>query len=137
MTFLGFFLFVWEGPSWSWSYGSWIYNYLCHRCLLPLKLWVRIPLRRGVLDLTLCDKLCQWLAAGRWFSSGTTSTNKTGRHWNIVESGIDHPNPNPCLYELFPLEEHKIWLNEEQMEKHIILTCICVICRCFKSFIYK
>jgi len=31
------------GPSWSWSYGSWIYNYLCHHCPSPLKLWVRTP----------------------------------------------------------------------------------------------
>ena len=23
---------------------------------------------RGVLDTTLCDKVCQWLATGRWFS---------------------------------------------------------------------
>jgi len=29
--------------SWPWSYGSWIYNYLCHQCLLPLKLRVRTP----------------------------------------------------------------------------------------------
>ena len=27
--------------------------------------------RRGVLDTTLCDKVCQWLATGRWFSLGT------------------------------------------------------------------
>jgi len=79
--------FVWitsglEGPSWSWSYGSWIYNYLCNQCLSPLKLWVRIPLRRGVLDTTLCDQVCQWLAPGRWFSPGTptSSTNKTHGH---------------------------------------------------------
>ena len=26
---------------------------------------------RGVLDTTLCDKVCQWLATGRWFSTGT------------------------------------------------------------------
>ena len=32
------------GPSWSWSYGSWIYNYLCNRCLSLLTLWVRISL---------------------------------------------------------------------------------------------
>jgi len=34
------------------------------------------PLRRGVLDTTLCDKVCQW------FSPGTpvSSTNKTDRH---------------------------------------------------------
>jgi hypothetical protein len=40
---------IW-GPSWSWSYGSWIFNYLCNQCLSPLTLWVRIQLRRGVLD---------------------------------------------------------------------------------------
>jgi hypothetical protein len=33
-----------KGPSWSWSYGGWIYIYLCNRCLSPLGLWVRIPL---------------------------------------------------------------------------------------------
>ena len=26
------------GPSWSWSYGSWIYIYLCNQYLSPLKL---------------------------------------------------------------------------------------------------
>ena len=37
---------------------------------------------RGVLDITLCDKVCQWLAAGGWFSPGTpvSATNKTDRH---------------------------------------------------------
>jgi hypothetical protein len=32
-----------------------------------------------VLDTTLCDQACQWLAAGRWFSRDTAvcSTNKT------------------------------------------------------------
>ena len=33
-------------PSWTWSYGSWIYNYLCNQCLSPLKLLDRIPLMR-------------------------------------------------------------------------------------------
>jgi len=28
-------------PSWSWSYGSWIYNYLRNHCLSPLMVWVR------------------------------------------------------------------------------------------------
>jgi hypothetical protein len=31
------------GPSWSSSYGSWIYNYLCNQCLSPLKCWFRNP----------------------------------------------------------------------------------------------
>ena len=38
--------------------------------------------KRGVLDRTLCNKVCQWLATGRWFSLGTpvSSTNKTDHH---------------------------------------------------------
>jgi hypothetical protein len=64
---------------WSWLYGNWIYNYLCNQCLSPLTLWVLILLRRGVLNTTLCDKVCQWLATGRWFSP-VSSTNKTDRH---------------------------------------------------------
>lgn len=38
--------------------------------------------RRGVLDTTLNNKVCQWLAAGRWGSPSTPgfSTIKTNRH---------------------------------------------------------
>ena len=48
----------------------------------PLKLWVLILLRQGILDTTLCDKICLWLVASRWFSPGTpfSSTNETDRH---------------------------------------------------------
>ena len=35
------------------------------------------PLIRGVLDATLCDKVCESLAAGRWFSPGTPPTKLT------------------------------------------------------------
>ena len=66
--------------SWPWSYGSWIYNYLCNQCLSPLMLWVWISIRAKC--TTLCDKVCQWLATGQWFSPGTpvSSTNKTFSH---------------------------------------------------------
>jgi hypothetical protein len=57
-------LFQIKGPSWLWSYGS------CNRCLSPLTLWVGIPRMLGVLDSTLCVKVCQWLVAGWWFSLG-------------------------------------------------------------------
>jgi len=62
-------------PSWQWMYGSWIYSYLS-----PLMLWVRLPLR--VRNIILCDKVCQWLAAVRWFSPGppVSSTYKTDRN---------------------------------------------------------
>ena len=76
-----FFIFVnsqktfFKGPSWPWSYGSWIYSFLCNQCLSPLMLWVRISFRAR--RIGLCDKVCQWLATGRWFSPGTpvSSTN--------------------------------------------------------------
>ena len=55
---------------------------LHNQCLSPLTLWVWIPHRRGVLDTTLWDKVCQWLVAGVWFFTGTlvSSTNKIDGH---------------------------------------------------------
>jgi hypothetical protein len=75
-----------RGPTCPWSYSSWILHYLCNQCLSTLTLWVRIPLRRGVVDTILCDKVCQWFATGWWFSPGTpvSSTNKTDCH-DIIE----------------------------------------------------
>jgi hypothetical protein len=65
------------GPSWPWSHGSWVYNYLCNQCLSPLMLWIQISIRARC--TILCDKVCQWLAMGRWFSPGplVSCTNKT------------------------------------------------------------
>jgi hypothetical protein len=65
---------------WPRSYGSLIYNYLCNRWLSPLVLWVRLLPRTRC--ATLCDKVCQWLAAGRWFPPGppVSFTNKTDSH---------------------------------------------------------
>ena len=49
---------------------------------------------RGVLHTTLCDKACQWLEIGQWFSQGiqVSSTNKTYLHditeilWKVAPS---------------------------------------------------
>ena len=59
---------------------SWTILYLYGSLIL----WVRILLTST--DTPLCDKVCPWLAAGRWLSPGTqvSSTNKTNRH-NITE----------------------------------------------------
>ena len=66
-----------KGSLWSWAYGSWIYYCLGNQCLSPIILRVRFPVRRGVLN-TLCDKVCQWLVTGWWFSP-VSSSNKTDR----------------------------------------------------------
>jgi hypothetical protein len=57
-----------------------------NQCLSPLTLWIWISLKIGLLDATLCDQVCQSLAAGHWFSPGTlvSSINKTDCH-NITE----------------------------------------------------
>jgi hypothetical protein len=85
------------GSSWSWLYGCWIYNYkmlmyLCNQCLSPLMLWVRTRSWRSVLNTTLCDKVCQWLVEGRWFSLDFLHQQNwlPQYHWNIVESGVKH-----------------------------------------------
>jgi hypothetical protein len=67
-------------------------------CLLPQMLWVRMSPRARC--TILCDKVCQWLATGRWFSPGplVSFTYKNDRHarynWNIVESGVKHHQTN-------------------------------------------
>jgi hypothetical protein len=70
-----------------WSYGRWIYHYLCNQCISPLKLWVRIPFMRGVLDTTLFDKVCQWLVGGFLRGTPVSSTNKTDRQ-HIAEISL-------------------------------------------------
>ena len=49
---------------------------------------------RDVLDITLCDEVCQWLATGWWISPGTPVNWPPRYSWNIVESGVKHHKPN-------------------------------------------
>jgi hypothetical protein len=48
------------------------YHYECRE--FASRLW------RGVLDTTLCDKVCRWLATGRSLGTLVSSTNKADRH---------------------------------------------------------
>jgi hypothetical protein len=67
------------GPSWSWS----VYLQLPMQSVhITLTLWFRIPLRRSALNTILCDRVCLWLAAGRWFSPG-------------IPISVKHNSPSP------------------------------------------
>ena len=57
-----------------------------NQCLSPLMMWVQTLFSRGILDTTLCGKVCQWLATGCLFFSGYSSsfTNKPDCH-DIIE----------------------------------------------------
>jgi hypothetical protein len=68
------------------------FDSLCNQCLWPLTLWVRISLRRGVIDTTLCHKVCKWFAAGRWvFSLSGYSGCVHQENWHIGEIGVHNP----------------------------------------------
>jgi hypothetical protein len=96
------------------------FNYITRTLTMPmLQLWIHMEVChkklkwQGVLDTTLCDKVCQWHATCRWFLPGipVPFTNKTDRHdmtedefedtkgaiSNIVESGVKHHNRNQNL----------------------------------------
>ena len=90
-------LLVPRGPSWSWSYGNWIYSYLWNRCLPPLKLWCWNPVHGKLCSIQyLCDEVCQWLVASPWLSL-VSSINKADHHditeilFKVVLSTINQP----------------------------------------------
>ena len=81
----------------------------------------------GVLDTTLCDTVCQWLATGWWFSSGTpvSSTNKT--------SYVQYTTQNLYTKVLWPYG-HMIWNSKHLLVHTFILfgNKLKIIIRSFK-----
>ena len=66
------------------------------------------PVHGEVHSIQLCDKVCQWLAAGRWFIPGTSvsSTNKTDHH-NITEVLLKVALNIITLHRKLKIEQHK------------------------------
>ena len=107
---------IWWLPWWwSWSYGSWVYIYLCNQCLSPLKLWVWIPFMMR----------CTWYNIMWWSLSVTCDRSVVFSgyswflhqqnwlpwySWNFVESGVKQhkPNPNLCHKACYCLYKDKI-----------------------------
>jgi hypothetical protein len=55
-----------EEPLCWWSHVSWIYNYLCNQCLLPLTLWVQILF------------MAQWISKCSSYLYGLLGNTQTG-----------------------------------------------------------
>jgi hypothetical protein len=87
-----------QEPSRPWSYGSWIYNYLCYQCLSPLTLLVQIPLMARCTPYIMWKSLsvtCKRSVVFSWYSGSLHQINWLPRYsWNIVESGVKHHNPD-------------------------------------------
>ena len=75
-----YLLFHDKGLSWSWSYGSWIYNYMYYLCLSPLKLWVWIPLMARCTRYMIKFVKDLWQVSGFLLGTPVSSTNKTDHH---------------------------------------------------------
>jgi len=59
-TYICGYTLIWGCRGCDCMVVGFITTYICNQCLSPLQLWVRILLRRSVLDTTLCDEVCQW-----------------------------------------------------------------------------
>ena len=70
------------GTSWSRSYGSWIYTYLCNKCLSTLKLRVRTPFMARCTQYNIIWSSLSVTGDRSVVSPGTpvSSTNKTYHH---------------------------------------------------------
>ena len=126
-----------SGTLWSWSYCNWIYNYLCSQCMSPLKSW------SGVLDNTFYDKVCQWLEAGRWFSTGTplSSTRKTPGYMKskplVLKVNTIRYSENVKDYQLFLKVLIWLWNVEHQCERcSFSLLCLNIKLAHFYPYIF-
>jgi hypothetical protein len=93
----------------SWSYGSWIYYYLCNQCLSPLTLRVRILLWWGVHIYNIMWKSLSVTCGRSVVSPGTpvSSTNKNDHHDKNeillkVTLNTITLHPEPCQTWRFP-----------------------------------
>jgi hypothetical protein len=71
---------------WSWSYCSWIYNYMCNQCLLPLQLWILFPL---MLRSTRYNIMIKLVSDFRQVDGFLHQLNWQSRYnWNTVNNTI-------------------------------------------------
>jgi len=89
-----------EGRLWSWSYGSWIYDYLCNHCQSPLTLWVRIPLMArctwyNILWWRLSVAYDRLVVFSGFFGFLHQYNRQQPDNWNAVEKGVKYYNRYP------------------------------------------
>jgi hypothetical protein len=95
------------------TYAISVYHH--YRCVFESRSW------QGVLDTTLCDKVCQWLTAGRLFSP-VSSTNKTNGHditEILLKVTLNTITPNSLSFKVTELVLYKVPRHEEHK-------CTCV-----------
>ena len=92
----------WWGASWSWSHGSWIYNYLCNQCLSP-----RCELKHRSCEVySIQHYVIKFVGGFLQYSCFLHQQNWPPRYnWNIVENGVNHHRTNQ------PMCGHLVFIN--------------------------
>jgi hypothetical protein len=98
-----------EGPSWPWSYDSWIYNYICNQCLSPLTLWVPTPLSLWCLT-PQCQQYFSYFVAVRFIGEGNRSTRR--------KPPTCHKSLTNCI--TIYIEQFS-WLTSQEIDSNLIL----------------
>jgi hypothetical protein len=75
---------------------------------------------------TICDKVCQWLAAGLWISPGTlvSFTNKTDHHditEILLKVALNTITLTPLLYKFSTIYTKGIWIYRSEMRIRLII----------------
>ena len=95
-----------KGPSWSQLHGTYVvgftttyaisaYQYHHWSCEFEPHSW------RGILNTTLCNKVCQLLATGRWFSQCTDHHDITEILWKVALITINQTKQEQyCIYHI-------------------------------------
>ena len=98
------------------------------------------------LDTALCDKVCQWLATGRWFPPGTpvSSTNKTDLHDTaeiLLKVALSTITSQPTILYImtsgaslhlysYHSDKHYVPWTLTQHGRAVFLIQFCFYCRC-------
>jgi hypothetical protein len=112
---LQFFKYSTSPFLWSWSYGSWINNYLCNQCLSPLKLWVRTPFMARCTRyniISLCDKVSIW------------KTNKTGLGFMVFNTTFNNISVISWRSVLLVEETRVPWENHRPVASHLVIMSV-------------
>jgi hypothetical protein len=88
------FLYLVLGPSGLWSYGSWIYNHLCNKCLIISKVMSSNPVHgKDVLNTTLCESLS--VTCDRSVVPSTNKTDHNDKTEKCLQVVLNTINENP------------------------------------------
>jgi hypothetical protein len=125
-----------KGSSWSWSYGSYIYNYLYNQRVSHQSWDLESRSWRDVLNTALCDDVCQLHAAGRWYSPGIPVSPRVGMLYLPLKEHVAFCSVIKDEDNIGALSKNKMYFCEVLKQVHVEQVCVCLYRSEFKWLIY-